>query len=205
MPELVRPAGLNRRGPGHLIVCLLVAREDGQVPCGQRRPGRTQNTKKSRQGSGSGTGRRGLAGRRMLRASRHPVPLLPWRRAPAPAPPAGPQAEASPRVGTPRPRPTSFPPPLPPPAPPSILSQTCSPCARPAGSAGMVRVHGWRQGPRGLRGCREQRLRASLPGARLPLRPRDRILELGFLVHFVLLNRERTARGAPALGPRRRG
>ena len=131
----------------------------------------------------------------MLRASRHPVPLLPWRRAPAPPRPLVPRRRslsAGGNLGPAPTRPSSLP-------PPSLLlpssPQTCSPCARPAGSAGMVRGARLEAGPPWTARLWGAETRASPPPGELPLQAQRPNSGARLSGSFVLLNGERTARG----------
>lgn len=135
----------NRRGPGHLILCLLVARRRTNRSCrdGARAENKTQRSHAKQEAANTGCG---LAGGdqlgRMLRAPLGPPMYLgsPWRPAAAAAHGSAPPPAPAPVPWAPRREP------LPPPTPPRPLLPGCS--VRPGCQGHRCWLQG-REGPRG--------------------------------------------------------
>lgn len=193
----------NRRGPGHLIVCLLVARRRTDRSCGQeaRAERKTQRSHagQRRQHRRAGTSWKDAPG------VAPPSPSAALETGASPAPPAGPQAEEPLRGWEPRPRPHSS---LPPPSPPLLVPsspQTCSPCARPAGSAGMVRGARLEAGPPWTARMWGAETRASPPRGELPLQAQRPNSGARLSGSFVLLTARGLQGGVPCTRPQEKG
>lgn len=178
----------HRRGPGHLIICLLIAgrranrscREEGQAESKTQR----SHTRQWQRGSSSSTGGRDQLERMLWATQRLWTSAAPGdaRSVPGPAPPR------PARAGTRRSEASGGWEPPPRPAPPPPSSPGLGADLRPGGDGQGRPAEG--RTPHGPRGCREQRPEPPLPRASSPSRPRGCVLELGFLRSFVLRSRD---------------